>query len=100
MELPPRELPTRATRGAPVRRFNSLIASPSSRRWSSVEDLFGSGLLSSARARGSVKLIANRRSHGTPFHSIRHRLLIHSAAPSPLPVTERIRGISLGGRTP
>src|SRR5258708_11182233 len=84
MELPPRELPTRATRGAPARRFNSLIASPSSRRWSSVEDLFGSGLLSSARARGSVKLIANRRARGTTVGYNRHRLTTHGSARSPL----------------
>jgi hypothetical protein len=34
--------------------------------------------LSSVRANGSVKLIANNRSRGTPFDSMRHSVVIHS----------------------
>jgi hypothetical protein len=77
-----------------VRRFKSPIASPSSRRWSSVEDLLGSGLVSSVRARGSVKLIASIRSRGTPFDSIRHNVVIHNAAWSPLPWAKSTGGNS------
>ena len=78
--LPPRELPTSATRDAPVRPFNSLMASASSRRWSSVDERPGCSTLSSVRASGSVKLIANIRSRGTPFDSIRHSEVSQSAA--------------------
>ena len=49
--------------------------------------------LSSVRASGSVKLIANIRSRATPLDSIRHSVVIHSAAWSPLPWTNRIGGI-------
>jgi hypothetical protein len=65
---------------APVRRCNSLTASPSSRRWSSVEERFGCSTLSSLRAKGSVKLIANIRSRGMPFDSIRQSVVTQSAA--------------------
>src|SRR5205807_7451092 len=61
---------------------------------SSVEDLLGSGLVSSVRATGSVKLIANIRSRGTPFDSIRHKVVIQSAAWSPLPWTNKTGGIA------
>ena len=47
--------------------FKSLMASASSRRWSSVEERLACSTLSSVRASGSVKLIANIRSRGTPF---------------------------------
>jgi hypothetical protein len=71
------------------------MASPSSRRWSSVEDLFGSGLVSSVRDKGSVKLIANIRSRATPLDSIRHSVVIHNGACSPLPCANRIGGSSV-----
>ena len=45
-------------------------------------------------ASGSGKLIANMRSRATPFDSIRHSVVIQSAAWSPLPCTNRIGGIS------
>src|SRR6185436_5806185 len=76
-------------RDAPVRRFSSLTASPSSRRWSSVEERFACSTLSSLRASGSVKLMASIRSRGTPFDSIRQSVVIQSAAWSPLPWTNR-----------
>jgi len=67
--------PQAATRARRCGASKSLMASPSSRRWSSVEDRFGCATVSSVRASGSVKLMANRRFAGDAvgFHSPQRR---------------------------
>src|SRR5258708_2980535 len=92
MALPPRELPTSATLGAPVSLRTRSTSAASCAMCSAVPERPSCGLASSARASGYAASSANSRSRGQPFDSKRHSVVSQSAALSPLPCTKTMGG--------